>query len=172
MRHRSSLLLLGLSCGSWSCSGPGSPEPAARERSRYCAALCERQAACELAARPGCRPLCENDPSARGRSDEVWALQAGCIAARSCAEWQGGSPRVSCLEAALRALPPSDSCIAYCTDGAVRAFECGGGHSITECVRGPACAYRDDILEDANLCNAELDCDERARCIAGAFGTL
>ena len=174
MRHRTFLLLLSLLCASIGCSGDGSgtSEPGGPEHSSYCAALCERQATCDSAAPPGCQPLCERDPGARGRSSEVWALQASCIAARSCAEWQSGSARTDCLGLALELLPPSDSCVAFCAEGAARAFECGGGHSIENCVRGPACAYRDDILEDATECNAELDCDARASCMAGAFGTL
>lgn len=156
------------------CSSDGSPESeGGPAHSSYCAALCERQAACASGSAPaGCRELCENDPGAGGPRGEVWALQASCIAALSCSEWQDGAAQGDCFALALDALAPSESCIAFCRDDAARSFECGGGYSIADCVRGPVCAYRDELLDEANACNAELDCDARASCVSRVLGAL
>jgi hypothetical protein len=172
--RRSFLLTLAVSCAALGCSGTDSEASKAdRAHAGYCAALCERQATCAAtAAPPGCRATCENDPGARGTNGDVWALSAACVAGLSCADWERGLAQLDCFALSLQTLAPSDSCIAFCSDDAARSFECGGGYSIMDCVEGPVCAYRDRVLDDANVCNAELDCDVRASCMAGVFGSL
>jgi hypothetical protein len=102
----------------------------------------------------------------------MWERQASCIAALACSEWQSGSAQGECFARAIGAIAPSESCIAFCRNDAARSFECGGGYSIADCVRGPVCAYRDELLDAADACNSELDCSARASCVSAALGAL
>ena len=157
------------------CSGDGSlaSESGAVARTRYCVAVCAKRAECSSGApAPGCVETCQNDPGARGRDGVIWLGQLDCIASQSCAEWASGSAEGECFALALANLTPSESCQTFCRDDAARSFECGGGYSVDDCVRGQTCSYRDEVLVSFEACNEELDCDARASCMAGVFGRL
>jgi hypothetical protein len=172
--RRSFLFRLGLSWAALGCNaGDSAKSGGGPAHASYCAAVCERQAACASgSAAAGCRQLCENDPGASGPRGELWELQAACIAALTCSEWQGGSAESDCFALAIGALAPSDTCISFCRSDAARSFECGGGYSIMDCVRGPVCAYKDELLDAAIACDSELDCSARASCVSAALEAL
>jgi hypothetical protein len=135
----------------------------------YCHDLCKALEGCTANfSINACRTACRDGAVVDAFADEYLVGIASCYRSATCEELRTDDALLPCFEDAGQELNPRAECYAFCETGSSKAFECGGGFSVAECVEG-VCPWSNATLERATACYEGSTCENRDICLDEAF---